>query len=415
MPLQEADLKSYDAYKKAMRATVSKITNTSKTKFWVYKDIKMVDLKGKQMKLPAFLLLVDDSKVRNAMRGKKLLCAGTCSLEQSRICLEPVKGKVPFALLKVSIPLLLGKPLYIPSGHEEDEGDEGVDDEDVQKRSSEPPARPSAAPELMVTWKRLYNQAQKVVAANPLRKEATSRAMAGIPDLLKAQNFSEAKKRLAALEQTLAASSATVPASSGAKDAAALKELWSKLVTRIKASGNQALIQAAREVSQKLGPLVSHGNVTEAQKLIGQLAGRLQQAKPVPTAAGTPYKGIVKYRQALLGFAQAKSEVRAQINALKSAILKLGPQEANFAGELAAALEQWNQDLADAVDEAMKASENQVSPATDAVKLKIRKYLSELASDPLVQKVEANPLGVKVTIRKTLVGALALIKDAMPA
>ena len=144
MPLQEADLKSYDAFKKAMRADLSKITNTSQTKFRVYKDIEMVDLNGKKNKIPAFLLLVDDSKARNFLRGKSLLWTGTCRLEQSRICLEPVKGKVPFAWLKVSVPLLLGKPLYIPPRQEADQGGEGVDQGVVEKQSSETAAQPSA-------------------------------------------------------------------------------------------------------------------------------------------------------------------------------------------------------------------------------------------------------------------------------
>ena len=130
--------------------------------------------------------------------------------------------------------------------------------------------------------------------------------------------------------------------------------------------------------------------------------------------AGAPYPGIVKYRQALLQFAQAKTEVKSQIGALKNAILKAGPNEATFANALSRELEKLNDELAGAVDEAMKASENQASPATDAVKLKIRKYLTELASNPVIKKVEANPLGVKVTIGKTLGGALTRIKEAMP-
>lgn len=354
MPLQEADLKSYDAYKKAMRADASKITPTSQTKFWVYKDIELVDLRGKINKIPAFLLLVDDSKSRNFLRGKVLLCTGTCHLEQSRIRFEPVKGKVPFGLLKVSVPLVLGKPLYIPTGRDVDQDDEGEEPTGTEKQPSMATAKPP-----------------------------------------------------------------TSTVSSGARDASQLKEMWAKLGPRIRASANPALMQSAGEVSQKLGSLVSQAKFAEARKLIEEFTRRLEQTRPAQTqgkpVAGTPYPGIVRYRQALLRFAQAKSEAKAQIGALKSAILKLGPQEAEFANELAAELEQLNEELADAVDEAMKASENQSSPATDAVKLKIRKYLTELGSNPLVKRVDANPLGVKVSIGKTLGGALASIKDAMPA
>ena len=231
-----------------------------------------------RIRIPAFLLLADDSKARNFLSGKTLLCKGTCRLEQSRILFEDVKG-IPFAALKVSVPLLLGKLLYIPSGREEDRGGGGIDDGGAEKQSS-------------------------VKAAPP----------------------------------------------------------------------------------------------------------------PAKTAAGAPYHGIVKYRQALLGFAQAKSEVKAEIGALKGAILKARPERADLANELEAELEELNDELAEAVNEAMKASENEASPATDAVKLKIRKYLAELASDPLLRELEAKPLlGVKVTIGKTLGEALARIKGAMPA
>ncbi|MEI9976352.1 MAG: hypothetical protein WDO73_32450 [Ignavibacteriota bacterium] len=41
--------------------------------------------------------------------------------------------------------------------------------------------------------------------------------------------------------------------------------------------------------------------------------------------------------------------------------------------------------------------------------------MSELASSPLVKKADANPLGVSVTIGKTLGGALGRIREAMPA
>jgi len=202
-------------------------------------------------------------------------------------------------------------------------------------------------------WSALVKEMQAAIAAHPEKKADLVRASAGIPDMIKAGKL----------------------------------ELAAKLMDTVERAVSQGSAPGARP-SERAGS--------------GQ-------------PAGTPYPGIVKYRQALLQFAQAKSEVKAQIGTLKSAILKVGPQKADFADGLAAELEKLNEEVADAVDEAMKASENQASPATDAVKLKIREYLAELASNPLVQEVEANPLGVKVTIGKTLGGALARIKEAMPA
>lgn len=74
-----------------------------------------------------------------------------------------------------------------------------------------------------------------------------------------------------------------------------------------------------------------------------------------------------------------------------------------------------NNELAAAVDEAMKETENEASPATDAIKLKGRKYTAELASNTLIQRADSNPFGVTVAIGKTLGGALGRIRDAMPA
>jgi hypothetical protein len=91
------------------------------------------------------------------------------------------------------------------------------------------------------------------------------------------------------------------------------------------------------------------------------------------------------------------------------------PERAEFARNLAEEIEGLNQEVADAVDEAMKAAENVASPATDAIKLKIRKYLTELASNRLIQQADSNPLGVAVTIRQTLGEALGRIRDTMPA
>lgn len=137
-----------------------------------------------------------------------------------------------------------------------------------------------------------------------------------------------------------------------------------------------------------------------------------QGARP---ASGAPYEGIVKYRRALVEFAQAKTQVQGQIGALKSAIVKAMPDEGQFANDLAAELQELNEELGAAVDEAMGAAENESSPATDAVKMKIQKYLTEISSSSLVKQADGNPLGVPVTIAKTLGGALGRIREAMPA
>jgi hypothetical protein len=139
------------------------------------------------------------------------------------------------------------------------------------------------------------------------------------------------------------------------------------------------------------------------------------EQKAPPAQAAAPVPGIVKYRRALVEFAQAKTVMQGQITNLRSAILKAAPHEVSVADDLAKQLSRLNSELAAAVDEAIKAAENEASPATDAVKSKIQKYIAQLASNPLVKKADANPLGVPVTIQKTLGEALGRIREAMPA
>lgn len=136
---------------------------------------------------------------------------------------------------------------------------------------------------------------------------------------------------------------------------------------------------------------------------------------PNKPGSATPYPGLVKYRAALVQFAQAKSQVKAQIGGLRNAIAAQAPGEKDFANALAKELEELNDELAGVVDEAMKGAENEASPATEAIKQKIRKYQSELASNHVVAQADSNPLGVSVTIAKTLGEALSRIRESMPA
>ncbi len=75
-------------------------------------------------------------------------------------------------------------------------------------------------------------------------------------------------------------------------------------------------------------------------------------AGPARAAVRVKPGSLVKYRQALLQFAQAKSEVKAQVATLKAAILRVGPQKAAFADKLTAKLEKLNEQVDDAVNEA---------------------------------------------------------------
>jgi hypothetical protein len=144
MPLKELDLKDTDTYKKASRVDLSKVASGN-AKFWIYKDVELTNTSGKKQKYPAFLALVDDNGIRKAMAGKKLICKGTCSMKEERIAFEPTTGTVPYKLLKTSLPLLLGKAVWIPTGME-DEREEGEAGEGASAAASAAPPQAPAAP-----------------------------------------------------------------------------------------------------------------------------------------------------------------------------------------------------------------------------------------------------------------------------
>jgi hypothetical protein len=339
MPLKTEDLNTVENYKKAIKHEAGKIGAAGNIKFWIYKDVELPTAAGGKQKLPILISLVDDVAAKAVLKGKLPLCHGTCGLAENKIAFDAAQGKVPYALLIKSVPLLLGKMVHLPAG---------VDVESSGEEASPPPPPPpppGAVPapdrhaQLNAAWKQLSQQASQRLAANPAQRDALTKAMAGIPEMLQGGQLDEAQMRLEQLQTTLKATAAP---------------------------------------------------------------------------SGTPYPGIVKYRAALLQFAQAKSEVHQQISRLASAIVERLPHETNFAKALAAEIEDLNNELAAAVDEAMKGAENEASPATDAIKLKIRKYTTELASNALIHRADSNPFGVTVTIGKTLGGALGRIRESMP-
>jgi hypothetical protein len=345
LPIKAEDLKTYEAYKKAVRADLPKLSPTSKIKFWIYKDVEFTDPKGKKQKVPAFVVLVDDSHVRVALKSKRMVCTGLTRLEDNQICFEPIKGKLPFMQLKVSVPLAFGKKLYIPKGaNPEDESDEAIEDEGEESQEQQssgsiptaPPEPPS--PELLGAWDKLLKQAQQAVQANPARKDVLTKAMSGIPDLIKSGHNDEAKQRMHAVEELLSA-----PSLSGGMDGNALKEAWGKLVPRIKSSGNPELIRAAGEAGQKLGQLVSQGKFAEAQKMIEELTHRLDQAKPQETPKPTETSGLTA-KDVTGAWQKLAPEMEKKVKShpeLREAVLKARKQveELTKAGKFEAAIQ----------------------------------------------------------------------------
>jgi len=338
MPLKVEDLKTTETYKKAMKVDVSKITPSGNIKFWFYRDVELPTASGGKEKLKAFLVLVDNRIVLPALKGKMMICRGIARLHEGKIDFEAQQGDVPYDLIKLTLPRLLEKPLYIPVASKADAGRDAGEKTAAAKPEVPPPPPPPPAnrpnyAQLNTSWNELLQRARQAVAADSSRKGELTQAAEGIPALLSSGNFQEAQARMERLAK---------------------------------------LLQA-------------------------------------------PSRGFLQYRTSLLQFAQAKSVVGGQIATLKGKILADYPDQAELADQLAGELEDLNQELAGVVDEAMKVAGNQGSPVTDAVRLKIRRYLTEIGTNPLVKQADTNPLGVPVTIAKTLGGALARIQQTMPA
>jgi hypothetical protein len=233
VPLKELDLKTTDTYKKASRLDLPKLA-AGKAKFFIYKDVELPNASGKKQKYPAFLALVDDKGIRKALAGKKLLCKGLCSMKQERISFEPSTGTVPYKVLKVSVPLLLGKTLLIPNGMEEADSEE--DDVEAKGGKPAPPAPPRprvppppppppprppragvapsappkgpGAPQVTVgsltgAWVKLVRDARVYLTSHPERKADLVRNMNAIGALLKAKKAAEARLRMNQLQTAL--------------------------------------------------------------------------------------------------------------------------------------------------------------------------------------------------------------------
>jgi len=516
VPLKEADLKDLETYKKAIRLDLSKISSGN-CKFWLYKDVELA-----KKKQPTFLVLVDDNPLKKFLTGKKLICKGVSHMEDGRVAFEAQTGKVPYNQLKTSIPLFLGKAVYIPAnapeGPDEEAGEEETDE--AKQASAPPPPQPQASqapppapppppnPELVAAWNNLSKEMQVHVAAHPERKDALMRAAADIPDLIKANKADEARQKMAQVQAAIKAPTAPPPPPpppppTQPSGAAGLAVAWNKMVKDLQAAvaahperkdalaraaaGIPDLIKANKtaEAKQKMDqvqalldappapppPGASPGGAAELTARWNALvktmqaavaahpekkadivrasagipdmlrAGKFDLAKklmdtvdatlaaPASGGAGSPqppgreqtagqpdapYKGIVAYRKSLVEFAHAKTAVTAQVDALRKVIPTHLRGEQALADAIAKELNELNTEIGDAIDAAMKASENVASPLTDAIKMKLQKYLTEVQSNPLVKHVDANPFGVNVSVEETLTAALRNVRAAMP-
>ena len=122
--------------------------------------------------------------------------------------------------------------------------------------------------------------------------------------------------------------------------------------------------------------------------------------------------GLVAYRRALLEFGQSKSLIASRLETLRKAIPASLPEEADLAEEIAAELGSVNDELGDAIDEAINAARDSRAPYTETIRKHIDYYISFLQTDELVQHVDRNTF-VPVDMAATLTSALSKIRQLM--
>jgi hypothetical protein len=352
MPLKEPDLKDTDTYKKASRMDLPKVA-AGNAKFFIYKDVELPHTSGKKQKYPAFLALVDDNGIRKVLTGKKLICKGICGMKEEKIAFEPATGKVPYKQLKVSVPLLLGKMVWIPAGMEDDAGDGEAEEAGQvgpaadgsmpapsaalsqaspaapQAAAASAQAQPAPTAPLSAIWGKLVKDVQAYAAAHPERKEALFREMSVIAELLKANKAGEAKPRMDRVQALLDGPPAATPAGPSA-NAAQVAARWSALVKQM-----QAVVAAQPEkkaelvrASAGIGDLIRAGKLDLATKLMDGVDAMLRGTASSDTASKVNATG------------QAEWEKRfAEIEPRYLAVLKTQPANAS---ELRAAMSSAN-------------------------------------------------------------------------
>jgi hypothetical protein len=436
--LKPDDLKNVESYKKAMKRDLAKVGSELTTKFFVYRDVEIPGSAGGKQKYPAFLALIDDKPIKSALKGKRLTCQGRCAISDGMIAFEADQGTVPYRQLKISLPAVLGKTVLIPAGEDDEAEDDGEEKDSAEKqpaaaapaehpakaapRAPKAPPKPPPPPplkagpryaQLNAAWKKIVETARKRVAASPSERASLAKAMSGIPEMLSGGKLAEAQKRMTEVVAMLKA-----PPPPGAKNNGSLSADWNKLAQRIKEvtaanpKRKNELVDPARQILK----LVQERNEKSARERMAAFAKLLDSMAPgsAASANGPVPPGLVKYRASLVQFARAKSVVAGQIDGLKQAIAARAPQEKSFAALLASHLSRLNIELAHAVDQAIQVAANPAAPVNDQVRTKLNQYLTSLASNPLVKQADSNPLGVEVSIAKTLGTAIHRIQNAMP-
>lgn len=178
-------------------------------------------------------------------------------------------------------------------------------------------------------------------------------------------------------------------------------------------SPDAAKLQAILDHATKLA---TGGDLTKALAALDQLDKVLAaRVAPTPQPGTPPKRALVAYRSSLLAYRQAAQLVKGRIQTLKQTIPQALPAEQELADALAVVLDEHNELLLDAVDQAMNAVQGEQAGVSQALASTIDAYLALLSSDPLIRAADNNPFGVAMNIRDTLFDALSEVRRTMPA
>jgi hypothetical protein len=346
MALEAADLKTIEAYKKASKRDATKITETGKTKFWLYKDITLPSASGKAQKLRVLLALlnINEIKVEKPLQGKKPICRGTCNLLDGKVAFEAEEGVIPYARLKTALPLFIGKLLHVPPGVTvEDDGE--VDGEDGAPQTGTttvpqaPPVStgkaPSTAPksvsatDLQAAMNKLAPTIKSVVEANPAKKKDIHDLVAAFAEQIKSNKLDSAAGTLAALTRILKGLGGVIGEQADPKKTE-FEQKFPALKTRAenaaKSDGTlfgiatplQTLNAALKEVTDKEGKKDYAG----ALGLLAGLEGKIKAVEDFVAASNAAHKTVDDEWNAMKLDLDKADEVYPSSPALKAALKK---------------------------------------------------------------------------------------------
>ncbi|MBL0719561.1 hypothetical protein JI742_06625 [Piscinibacter sp. Jin2] len=177
-----------------------------------------------------------------------------------------------------------------------------------------------------------------------------------------------------------------------------------------------AKLQAILDHANKLA---AGGDWRKALAALDQLDKILAaRTAPPPGETADPQPGPrrlpVAYLKSVHAYRKAAALVKGRIQTLKQAIPQALPTQQELIDTLAEVLDQHNELLLEAVDDAMTAIQGEQGVVTQALADTIDTYLDLLSSDPLIKAADSNPFGVQIDLQDTLFSALSEVRRTMP-